>query len=117
MDIVLEFFDTFLFDRLYATALPIHPSLSSFDSISTIASSFKGYHDVNGNWSGAFGMGGGEFVRSSWEYQHASQYLSVQPSEYAYMSRWDRDNIYRQSLSFWILVWYVWNYRRHSARH
>ena len=50
-------------------------------------------------------MAVGEFARSSWLFQPASQYLSVQPSEYAYMSRWDRDNIFRQSLSFWVLVW------------
>ena len=107
MDIVLEFFDTFLFDQLYATALPIHPSVSSLDTISTIAASLKGYHNVNSSWNGASVVAGGEFARSSWEYQPASQYLNVQPREYAYMSRWDRDNIYRQSLSFWILVWYV----------
>lgn len=105
MDVVLEFFDTFLFDRLYATVLPIHPSVSSFDPISTIAASFKGYHDVNSSWYGGSSLGEGDFARSSWHYQPASQYLSVQPGEYAYMSRWDRDNIFRQAFSFWILVW------------
>ena len=105
MDVVLEFFDTFLFDRIYANVLPIHPSVSSFDPISTIAASFKGYQNVNASWYGDSGVGGGEFASSSWQYQPASQYLSVQPSEYAYMSRWDRDNIFRQAFSFWVLVW------------
>lgn len=101
MDIVLEIFDTFLFDRIYANVLPIHPSVSAFDPISTIAASLKGYNNADATRS----VIGGEFARSGWEFQPASQYLSVQPSEYAYMSRWDRDNIFRQSMSFFILVW------------
>ena len=81
MDVVLEFFDTFLFDRVYANVLPIHPSVSSFDPISTIAASFKGYQNVNASWYGDSGVAGGEFARSSWQYHPASQYLSVQPSD------------------------------------
>ena len=105
MDVVLEVFDTFLFDRIYANVLPIHPSVSSFDPISPIAASLKGYHNGNASWNAIPSVVGGEFARSGWEYQSASQYLSVQPSEYAYMSRWDRDNIFRQSFSLFIITW------------
>ena len=104
MDVVLEVFDTFVLDCIYANVLPIHPSASSVDPVSTIASSWKGYADINGTYA-ASNAAGGDFARSGWLFQPASQYLSVQPSEYAYMSRWDRDNIYRQAASLYLLTW------------
>ena len=104
MDVVLEVFDTFFFDRIYANVLPIHPSVSSFDPISTIAASFKGYGVNNSStWGGA--RAGGEFARSGWEWKPASQYFSVRPSEYAWMSRWDRDDFYRQVTSLYFVTW------------
>lgn len=104
MDVVLEVFDTFLFDRVYANLLPIHPSVSSFDPISTIAAGLKSYAETNAT---AFTdpTGQGEALRSAWQFEPASSYFSVQPSEFAYMSRWDRDNIYRQFVSFYIITW------------
>ena len=103
MDVVLEVFDTFLFDRAYANALPIHPSILSFDPISTIAASLKGYQDVNASWSGSIPTS--DSSRSGWQYNAATQYFGLEPSEYAYMSRWDRDNIYRQTLSLYLITW------------
>lgn len=105
MDVVLELADTFLFDQLYAKVLPISPSITSFDPISTISASWKGYNEANATWDGySSGVGGG-LARSSWQFQPASGYLSVQPGEAAYMSRWDRDNIWRQFVSLYILTW------------
>lgn len=103
MDVVLEIADTYLFDRLYANLLPIHPSVSAFDPISTTAASLKG-HSNNASWNTAAGVVG-EFARSGWQFAPASQYFSAQPSEYAYMSRWDRDNFWRQLVSLYALTW------------
>ncbi|KAK3715434.1 c-5 sterol desaturase [Vermiconidia calcicola] len=103
MDFVLETFDTFILDRLYAAALPIHTAVSQFEPISTTAASIKGY-DANATWDAAAAVGGGEFARSGWQFSPASQYWNAQPSEYAWMSRWDRDNIYRQFISLYLLT-------------
>lgn len=105
MDVVLEVADTFLFDRLYASVLPAQSSVSSFHPISTIAASWKGYTDVNSTWEAATRLADGGFAHSAWQWQPASQYVGFQPTEYAYMSRWDRDNVFRQTLSLYALTW------------
>ncbi|RMX77572.1 hypothetical protein D0868_16595, partial [Hortaea werneckii] len=103
MDVVLEVCDTFLFDKLYASVLPINPAVATFDPISTISASLKGY-DANATFDQATYADGG-LARSGWQWEPASSYFNVEPSEYAYMSRWDRDNIYRQFISLYILTW------------
>jgi len=105
MDVVLEVFDTLLFDRLYANVLPISPAVSAFDPISTISASLKSY-DVNATYD-RLSLAEGSFARSGWQWQPASQYFSMQPSEHAYMSTWDRDNMYRQFVSLYLITWYV----------
>ncbi|OQO03703.1 hypothetical protein B0A48_10368 [Cryoendolithus antarcticus] len=102
MDVVLELADTFFFDRLYATILPSAPtSFSVFNPVSTLAAGFKGYD----NETYAQQLGGMGGSRSTWQYEPASQYLSVQPSQYAYQSQWDRDSIYRQFVSLYMITW------------
>lgn len=105
MDVVLEIFDTFALDRIYANVLPIHPSVSSFDPVSTLTASLKGYDAFNTTGFGSLEGAQGEFARSGWQYEPATQYLPIQPSEYAYMSRWDRDNIWRQAVSLYCITW------------
>ncbi|PIA92048.1 C-5 sterol desaturase [Cercospora beticola] len=103
MDVVLEVFDTFLFDRIYANALPISPSVSTFDPVSTLAASLKGFasnESAFNNFSQEASL-----ARSTWQWEPSNSYFSLQPSEFAYLSRWDRDNIYRQFLSFYIITW------------
>lgn len=102
MDVVLEVFDGLFFDRMYANLLPLSPAVSTFDPISTIAASFKGYADPNATYTQPIG---GDFVRSGWQFQPASASFHLEPSEFAYMSRWDRDNVYRQFVSLYILTW------------
>jgi len=105
MDVVLELADTFFFDRCYANLLPISSAVaSSFAPISTLAAGFKAY-DVNATWDAATGLLAGESARSGWQWEPSSQFFSLPPSEYAYMSRWDRDNIYRQAVSLYLLTW------------
>ncbi|KAH0108161.1 sterol delta 5,6-desaturase ERG3, partial [Aureobasidium melanogenum] len=40
-----------------------------------------------------------------YKFEPASQYFSVEPSSYAYMSRWPRDNIARQAISLFLITW------------
>jgi lathosterol oxidase len=90
MDVVLELFDTFIADPVYAKVLPA--SL-------TTSSAFQPYiEDANITLS-LFGDS------STYVYNPATQYLYVEPSKYAYMSAWPRDNIYRQGLTLFFITW------------
>jgi lathosterol oxidase len=89
MDIVLEAFDTFLFDPIYATLLPGNATaLVSSNALSARKTAF-GIPDTR------------------WEYAPASQYLSFEPRKYAYMSRLSRDDWRRQLLNLYIITWYA----------
>ena len=103
MDFVLEIFDSVMFDRMYANLLPRASAFSAFDPISTITAG-KGFDNSTSFDSATAGV---DVLRSTWQFEPASKYMSVQPSEYAYMSRWDRDNVWRQTISLYILTWYV----------
>lgn len=86
MDVVLEVLDTFVGDYIYATLYPARPAPYDFPnppSNDTI----------------------GQQVFSAWTYKPSTNYFSLEPSEYAYMSAWPRDNIWRQSLSLYLTVW------------
>jgi len=104
MDVILEVADSFIFDRLYASILPIQTALP-FDPISTLTAGFKGFD--NDTYSQQLAASGIEYAVSAWQYKPSSEYFSVQPSEYAFMSRWDRDNMYRQFVSLYLMTWYV----------
>lgn len=86
MDVVLEVIDTFAGDYVYAKLHPAHPAPYDYPnppSNETIS----------------------DQVFTSWKYEPATQYISFEPSQYAYMSAWPRDNIYRQALSLFMIVW------------
>lgn len=90
MDIVLEVFDTFLFDPLYATLYPAKtPVFSPNATISSMREAPTG------------------FVPTAWQYQPASEYISLTPSKYAYMSAWPRDDWRRQFLTLFLITWFV----------
>jgi lathosterol oxidase len=93
MDIVLEIFDTFLFDRMYSTVLPTS-GLSSFRQLSQNAVS-----------STLSSLREGATMTPQHTYQPASKILSFQPSDWAYRSAWPRDNIYRQATSLFLITW------------
>lgn len=86
MDIVLEVVDTFVGDYLFATLHPAKPAPYDFP-----------YPPSNETQA--------EQVFSAWTYKPSTNYFSLSPSEYAYMSAWPRDNIYRQALSLYLVVW------------
>jgi lathosterol oxidase len=96
MDLVLEGFDTYLFDPVYASLYPVLPR----ENI---------YNAIKGNASAA-GVILGEKVApllNSWEYKPASQYLSFTPLKWAYESSWQRDDPWRQLISLFIITWYA----------
>lgn len=103
MDVVLELADTYMFDRLYANLLPIQSAFTALDPISTLTAGFKSL-DNSTSFNDA-SQAAAAVAQSSWQFEPASQYFSVQPSEYAWMSRWDRDNLWRQFISFYIITW------------
>lgn len=94
MDIVLEVFDNYVADYCYAKLLPA----SYFPEL-----------DINHpeNASASFSslrVGATHLPRQSQKIQ-TSPYLSLEPSHFAYESVWDRENIYRQTLSLFIITW------------
>lgn len=87
MDIILELTDTFLFDHLYAWVLPAH------------AAPFRFSDHLDANATGQ--------TFSAWQYKPATSLFSVEPSQAAYASAWARDNIFRQTVSLFLITWYV----------
>ncbi|GAD99321.1 sterol delta 5,6-desaturase ERG3 [Paecilomyces variotii No. 5] len=90
MDIVLEIWDTFIGDPLYSALLP-----ASLSSTVSLPAAFNGAN----NTLALFGE------PDSYVYEPATHFFRLEPSKYAYMSAWPRDNIYRQSVSFFLITW------------
>ena len=85
MDIVLEVTDTYLLDYAYAWLLPARPAPYNFpDTVPANATVF-----------------------STWQYKPATAFFSTEPSPAAYMSAWARDNIYRQTFSLFLILWFA----------
>ncbi|OTA66686.1 hypothetical protein K449DRAFT_325918 [Hypoxylon sp. EC38] len=83
MDVVLEVADTFIGDYVYAWALPAHST--SYDFLDATSNSTQ--------------------PMSTWQFKTANPYFSFEPSKYAYMSAWNRDNLYRQAISLFLITW------------
>jgi lathosterol oxidase len=87
MDVVLEVTDTFIADYVYAYLFPLKTALYDFPTTAVANSSAEAF--------------------SSWTYQPASQYLTLEPHAAAYMSSMARDNIIRQGATLFFITWYV----------
>ena len=87
MDIILEVFDTFLFDRLYAALLPGSTPVAAKSVVRDATATFSSRRE-----------GPTAVARTN-------QLFQLEPSHYAYMSQWSRDNIYRQGLSLYLITW------------
>lgn len=86
MDIVLEVLDTFVGDYLYATLHLAHHAPYDFPNPPSNETQT-------------------EQVFSAWVYKPSTSVFALTPSQYAYQSAWPRDNIYRQALSLFLIVW------------
>lgn len=87
MDIVLEVFDTFLFDRFWSSVYPAstlnYPNSAVGDAATTLSS-----------------------MRELPTAIHPStQFFQLAPSRFAYMSELPRDNIWRQFLTLYLITW------------
>ncbi|KAI9844106.1 MAG: c-5 sterol desaturase [Sclerophora amabilis] len=91
MDVVLEVFDHLAFDRLFATLLPAHSSAAS-----PFLDAKAGAHAT---------LSSARELPTGYRYHPASHYLQLEPSQWAYMSQWPRDNVYRQTVSLYIISW------------
>lgn len=92
MDIILEVWDTFVGDRMYSALLPT--SLSSH-------ASFPAFVNAANSSLSLFG------ASEPFIYEPATQLIHLEPSKYAYLSAWPRNNIYRQFTSFFLITWYA----------
>jgi lathosterol oxidase len=92
MDIVLEVVDTFIFDGLYAKLLPATNSpLAANATFSSIREEPTGF----------------ALPAATWQYEPATKYFSIEPSQAAYQSAWPRDDWRRQLLTLYLITWYV----------
>lgn len=81
MDVVLEAADWAFFDRFYSTVAPLTAS------------------SLNATY--------GTFASIQKPYVPASQYMPLGTTDYTYTSALDRDNIYRQFISLYLITWCV----------
>ena len=93
MDVILEIFDTFLFDRFYAT---VAPTSSSSSTTSYTQNAIKN--------ATTFTFASVPEVPTV--IARTNQLFQLEPSKYAYMSQLGRDNIYRQGVSLYLITWY-----------
>lgn len=90
MDVVLELFDTYIFDSIYATILPAQSALAPNATFSSLKEAPTAAPDA-----------------STWTYEPATQYISFTPGKAAYMSEWPRDDIRRQYVTLFLITWYA----------
>jgi len=96
MDVVLEVFDTIVFDRLYANLLPLTPAQRTWSAVDSLIT------EPNATWASMR-----EMPMPAYTFKAASQYLSLEPSSFAYMSQMPRDNAIRQGISLFLITWYA----------
>ncbi|MCJ1337083.1 c-5 sterol desaturase [Bachmanniomyces sp. S44760] len=88
MDVILEIFDTFFFDKVYAEVLPASsPSFSTYGLKDAATSTFSSMRE------------------NPTTYPPATVFFNLKPSPCAYMSMWRRDNIWRQALTLYAITW------------
>lgn len=92
MDIVLEVADTFIFDHIYSSILPV-----SVAPLSTNATFASLKHEPT-----SFAL-----PAATWQYEPATKYFSVQPRQAAYESAWPRDDWRRQLITLYLITWYA----------
>ncbi|KAJ8068372.1 hypothetical protein OCU04_003934 [Sclerotinia nivalis] len=87
MDIALELTDKYFFDHFYSTLLPAKSIL-----LNAVG------EQINGTTLNAK-------TASTWQYHPSNSFLQFEPTDAAYTSQWDRDNIYRQAFSLFLITW------------
>jgi len=98
MDLVLEVFDTFIGDHVWAAILPAIPAPYDFPHATTNTTTTAT-----------------EPTFSTWSYKPSSDYFYLEPFQAAYRSSWTRDNVWRQGINLFTITWYVANVARRAA--
>lgn len=107
MDVVLEVFDTFACDYLYAKAFPLKSS-STFQAptlLNKIANGLNATVEKAGAAAGAGGVPVNLPLSNGYVYTPATTFLSFEPSQWAYLSSLPRDNAWRQAFSLFMITW------------
>jgi lathosterol oxidase len=95
MDIVLEILDYLLFDRLYAQILPDASASNAYSSLKgTANATLASLRDVPTP------------PYNGYQYHPSTQYFTLEPTKWAYMTSWPRDDPMRQLFSLFLITWY-----------
>ena len=89
MDIVLEIFDTLLFDHFWSIVYPASTFNHPKHVVKNATTTFSSMRELP------------TAIPSS------TQFFQLAPSRYAYMSEWPRDNIWRQFITLYLITWYT----------
>ncbi|KAI9832067.1 MAG: c-5 sterol desaturase [Phylliscum demangeonii] len=107
MDVVLEVLDTLFLDRVWATVLPASTATACLAAVQHAAAaavaSIRGGTATAGNATFSSMRELPTGVR--YQYHPSTQYLQLQPSEWAYLSAWPRDHVLRQAISLYLITW------------
>lgn len=95
MDVILEVADSFIFDHIYAWAFPAHQAPLDFPG------------DFASNATTAL---------TSWQYKPSTTWFPIPVTEAAYNTAIPRDNLLRQGVSFFFIIWYVNNFLCHDGQ-
>ena len=90
MDIVLEVVDTYLLDYVYAHVLPV-PAAPRLNKNVAGNATFSSMRELP--------------TAHSYTYRPATALFTLEPSQWASMSTLPRDNMARQALSLFLIVW------------
>jgi Delta7-sterol 5-desaturase len=90
MDIVLEGFDTYLFDYAYAQLFPANPS----------------YDALKSNASATFSSMREEptALYNNYEFKRSTEYFQFPPGPNAYLTSWPRDDPIRQLVNLYLIT-------------
>jgi lathosterol oxidase len=93
MDVILEVFDTFLFDRIYATAFPATASTAAYNAVKAAINS-----------SAPIAVDNPTAYYNQYHFQPATKYFTLEPSIWAYRTSWPRDDVWRQLISLYLIT-------------
>ncbi|KAK4938055.1 c-5 sterol desaturase [Elasticomyces elasticus] len=96
MDIILEIADTLLLDRFYSAVLPASPAQYLHYKINDVVNTT--FSSIGQAMTGA--------PQYDYMYEPASQFINLEPTQWTYSSSWPRDNIFRQAISLFTIVWF-----------
>ena len=90
MDVVLEAFDSYLFDPIYARLLPAAPAYNALRTNSSAA--FSRISEVPTAYY------------NNYKFKRASEYIQFTPGLSAHLTSLPRDNPFRQFLSLYLIT-------------